>query len=100
MKISENHLKQISGFCKESNVKSFAAFGSVVRDDFKEDSDIDFLVDFEEKDPIKYTDLYFKLKENLEKPLKNPVDLIEERAVKNPYFRKELNKTKVLIYGQ
>lgn len=100
MKISENHLKQITGFCQESKVKSFAAFGSVVRDDFNENSDIDFVVDFEEKDPIRYTDLYFQLKENLEKLLKKPVDLIEERGVKNPYFRKEVNKTKVLIYGQ
>ncbi|MCH8534892.1 MAG: nucleotidyltransferase domain-containing protein [Flavobacteriaceae bacterium] len=73
---------------------------SVIRDDFKDDSDIDFVVDFDETDPFKYTDLYFQLKENLEKLLQRQIDLIEERGIKNQFFRKELDSTKILIYGQ
>lgn len=100
MKISDEKINRIKQLCKKYRVKTFFAFGSVTRDDFKNDSDIDFVVDFEEKDPFKYTDLYFQLKENLEKLLQRQIDLIEERGIKNQFFRKELDRTKILIYGQ
>ncbi len=100
MKISEININQIKKLCEKYRVRSFSAFGSVTREDFNANSDIDFVVDFKETDPFKYTDLYFKLKESLEKLLKRPIDLIEERAIKNQYFKKELEETKVLIYGQ
>tara|TARA_R110000868_G_scaffold167718_2_gene402143 strand:- start:163 stop:384 length:222 start_codon:yes stop_codon:yes gene_type:complete len=70
------------------------------RYDFSDESDIDFVVDFDENDPFEYTNLYFQLKDELEKLLKRQIDLIEYRAIKNKYFRKELDETNVLIYGQ
>ncbi|SHF88310.1 hypothetical protein SAMN05444483_10390 [Salegentibacter echinorum] len=100
MKIDEKNINRIKKLCKQYKVKTFSAFGSVTREDFKSDSDIDFVVDFEENDPFIYTDLYFQLKEKLEKLLKRQIDLIEERGIKNTYFRKELDNTKILIYGQ
>lgn len=100
MKITEKNIDRIKKLCKKYKVKSFSAFGSVIRDDFKDDSDIDFVVDFDETDPFKYTDLYFQLKENLEKLLQRQIDLIEERGIKNQFFRKELDNTKILIYEQ
>jgi predicted nucleotidyltransferase len=57
------------------------------------------VVDFEENDPIKYTDLYFQLKDKLEQILKRQIDLIEERGIKNSFFRKEIEESKVVIYG-
>tara|TARA_R110002020_G_scaffold303939_2_gene519466 strand:- start:86318 stop:86620 length:303 start_codon:yes stop_codon:yes gene_type:complete len=100
MKISDKNITLIKKLCEQYNVRSFSAFGSVTREDFNNYSDIDFVVDFNENDPFKYTDLYFQLKEKLEKLLKRQIDLIEERAIKNQFFRKELNETKVLIYRQ
>lgn len=99
MKISEKNIERIKQLCKEYKVKNFSVFGSVLTDNFSSDSDIDFVVDFEENDPIKYTDLYFQLKEELEKILNQKIDLIEERAVKNSYFRKEIDESKVVLYG-
>ena len=99
MKIEEPKIKQIQELCKASNVKSLFAFGSVTRDDFNENSDIDLIVDFEEKDPFKYTDLYFGLKSKLEEILKRQVDLLEERAIRNRIFRQQLENTKIKIYG-
>ena len=99
MQIEEPKLLQIQELCKANNVKSLFAFGSVTRDDFNENSDIDLIVDFEEKDPFKYTDLYFGLKSKLEEILKRQVDLLEERAVKNRIFRQQLEKIKIKIYG-
>jgi hypothetical protein len=100
MKISEKNINLIKKLCEQYKVKTFAAFGSVTRDDFEDDSDIDFVVDFEERDPFKYTDLYFQLKEKLEGLLKREIDLIEERGIKNQFFRKELDSNKIHIYGQ
>lgn len=100
MKIDDKNINRIKKLCKQYRVRTFSAFGSVTREDFRSDSDIDFVVDFEENDPFIYTDLYFQLKEKLEKLLKRQIDLIEERGIKNPYFREELDKTKILIYGQ
>jgi predicted nucleotidyltransferase len=99
MKIEESKIEQIKELCEENEVKSLYAFGSVTRDDFNELSDIDLVVDFEEKDPFRYTDLYFNLKYKLETLLKRQVDLLEERAIKNPIFRQQLEDNKVKIYG-
>jgi predicted nucleotidyltransferase len=99
MKIDEPKIEQIKELCKINKVKSLFAFGSVTREDFNENSDIDLIVDFNESDPFKYTDLYFSLKSNLEKILKRQVDLLEERAIRNKYFKQQLENTKVKIYG-
>ncbi len=99
MNIEEPKIKQIKVLCEENKVKSLYAFGSVTRNDFNELSDIDLVVDFEEKDPYTYTDLYLNLKSKLETLLKRQVDLLEERAIKNPLFRQQLENTKVKIYG-
>jgi len=100
MKISQKNINTIKKLCKQYKVKSLSAFGSVIRDDFKEDSDIDFVVEFKEKEPLKYADLYFDFKDNLEDLLQRQIDLVEERAIKNKIFKKELDTTKILIYGQ
>jgi len=99
MKIEEIKIEEIKELCKTNKVKTLFAFGSVIRDDFNEDSDIDLVVDIDEKDPFKYTDIYFNLKSRLEDILKRQVDLLEERAIKNKFFRRELDNTKVMIYG-
>jgi predicted nucleotidyltransferase len=99
MQIEEPQIIEIRALCEKNKVKTLYAFGSVTRNDFNDLSDIDLIVDFEEKDPFTYTDLYFNLKLNLEQLLKRQVDLLEERAIKNPFFRQQLDNTKVKIYG-
>ena len=99
MYIENQKINQIKILCKQHKVKTLFAFGSVTRDDFKADSDIDLVVDFDEKDPFIYTDLYFNLKSKLEDLLKRQVDLLEERAIKNRFFRQQLESTKVPLYG-
>jgi predicted nucleotidyltransferase len=48
---------------------------------------------------LDYADNYFDLKFSLEDTFKRSVDLLEEKAIKNPYFKKALDKNKQLIYG-
>jgi len=100
MQLSEKNIEAIKALCIKHRVKDLFAFGSITRDDFKKESDIDLLVDFNENDPLKYSDLYFNLKEKLEVLLKRKIDLLESRAIKNQFLRKELDETKVRIYGQ
>lgn len=98
MYLLNQHIKELKTLCQRSRVKSLYAFGSATREDFNDHSDIDLVVGFNEPDPYKYTDLYFELKDKLEQLLKRDVDLIEERGVKNRFFRQELDKTKIPIY--
>ena len=99
MQIQDLQTEEVKKLCLSNKVKSLFAFGSVLRSDFNENSDIDLVVDFEETDPILYTDLYFSLKNKLEELFKRHIDLLEERAIRNKYFRQELDRTKVKIYG-
>lgn len=98
MHLENQKINQIKALCKQHKVKTLFAFGSVTRDDFKADSDIDLVVDFDEKDPFIYTDLYFNLKSKLEDLLKRQVDFLEERGIKNRFFRQQLESTKVSIF--
>ncbi len=98
MGIDQLRTNEILKLCESNKVKSLFAFGSITRNDFNVNSDIDLVVDFNENDPIKYTDLYFNLKSRLEAILKRQIDLIEERAIRNRIFRQELENSKVKIY--
>lgn len=94
------HIQQIEQLCSAHRVKSLFAFGSVLTNRFNAESDIDFIVDIDSNDPFDYSDHYFALKLHLEQILKKPVDLLEEKAVRNPFMKKQIDLTKVLIYGR
>ena len=93
------HIDQIRKLCGSNKVKSLFAFGSVLTNDFRVDSDIDFVVDIDEKDPLSYSDSYFNLKFQLEQLFQRKVDLLEQKAIRNPYLKDQIDQTKVLIYG-
>ena len=86
--------------CETHKVKSLYAFGSVLTDNFNEESDIDLIVDFSNIAVEDYADNYFDFKFSLQDILKRPIDLLEERAIKNPYFRQSVHQQRQLVYGQ
>ena len=98
MNFIQNHINAINKLCKSHKVKSLYAFGSVLTDRFNDDSDIDLVVDFQPQEVLDYGDNYYDLKFSLQEILKRPVDLLEETAIKNPYFRQSLEKERQLIY--
>ena len=82
------------------DVSRLELFGSATRGDFDEgSSDLDFLVEFDGNDTAGFADRYFGLKEGLEALFGHPVDLVVESAIKNPYFRDSLDRTRVLLYA-
>lgn len=100
MNALNDHIEQIKEACSMNQVKRLFAFGSVTRNELKDESDIDLVVEINDSDPISYADHYFDLKEKLEQLLKRPIDLLEEKAIRNPLLRSEIDKTKVMIYGE
>ena len=93
------HIDQIKNLCSLYKVKSLFAFGSVTTDNFRPDSDIDLVIEIEDKDPISYSESYFNFKFQLEQILQRQIDLLEQKAIKNPFLKEQIDKTKVLIYG-
>lgn len=99
MNIIEQNIVIIRGLCLKHKVSKLFVFGSVLSEKFQKDSDIDFIVDFENVDLYNYADNYFDLKFSLEDLLERKVDLLEDKAIKNPYLRKSIDSSKRLLYG-
>ena len=95
----DKYLSDIKKLCVLYNVKTLYAFGSVLSDRLTNKSDIDFIVDFDSIELKKYADNYFNLKFSLQDIFKRPIDLIEEKAIKNPYFKQSVNNQRKLVYG-
>ena len=95
----QNKLPELKKIFREHKVKKAYAFGSVCTNQFNENSDIDFLIGFEENmDPLEEGENHLRLYDLVENLFSRPVDLIVEKSVKNPYFIKVMNKTRVPIY--
>jgi len=94
------NIEEIRSLCLSHKVRSLFAFGSVVIDKLKPESDIDLVVDISENDPIIYSDYYFDLKNKLEAIFHRPIDLLEKRTIKNKFFLAQINHSKVKIYEE
>jgi predicted nucleotidyltransferase len=97
--ILDKYKNRIQILCRENKVKDLFVFGSVLTAKFNENSDIDFIVEIDSSDPIEYADHYFALKFSLEDLLKRPIDLLENKAIKNPFLLQQIEKTKSMVYG-
>lgn len=90
--------EQIADFCKKNHIKKFAFFGSILRDDFRSDSDVDVLVIFDRSVPITLFDvagMEIELTEMIGKKvdLRTPGDLSQ-------YFRDEVVAEAEVQYEQ
>ncbi|NJO50801.1 MAG: nucleotidyltransferase family protein [Leptolyngbyaceae cyanobacterium RM2_2_4] len=88
----------IAEFCQRWKITEFALFGSVLRDDFRPDSDIDVLVTFAPDDGWSLFDL-MNLQRELESMVGRRVDLLEKRELKNPFRRAEILRTHRVIHA-
>lgn len=90
--------KKITAFCKKWNITEFAVFGSVLRDDFRQDSDVDVLVTFGPGGGITFDNRVDMLDE-LEAIFNRDVDLIEKKSISNPFRRHFILSTKEVLYA-
>ena len=99
MKLIENNSQKIIALCKKHKVGKLFVFGSILTDRFNEDSDVDMVVDFDKVTLEDYADNYFDLKFSLEDIFGREVDLLEDKAIRNPVLRRNIDNSKVLVYG-
>lgn len=99
MTLLDKHIIDIRKLCSDHKVRQLYAFGSVLTTKFNNESDVDLVVDFDPIDVSLYADNYFDFKFSLQTILNRPIDLLEDKAIKNPYFRQTLNQQRQLIYG-
>jgi uncharacterized protein len=93
------YINDISKLCETHKVKSLYAFGSVLTEKFNKESDIDLIVDFSNISVEDYADNYFDFKFSLQDILKRPIDLLEDKAIKNPYLKESIYMHRKLIYS-
>ena len=91
-------LDKIEAFCRRWKIKEFALFGSVLRDDFRPDSDIDALVSFEPDGGITF-DNRVEMLDELAEIFGREVDMVEKDAIRNPFRRHEILTTKEVVYA-
>ncbi len=97
--ILETRKEELKDLCKLLKVKRLYAFGSVVSDTFRDDSDLDFLISFSDSLSVEeYTNNYFSLQYKLRGLFNREIDIVTERTLSNPYFIESINETKELIY--
>jgi uncharacterized protein len=102
MIVKDEILKRLPDFkelCKKHNVKYLYAFGSSTTDKFDlEKSDIDLLVEIDSPDPLQRGEKLISLWDTFESFFHRRVDLLTDSSIKNPYLRKSIDATKILIY--
>ena len=98
--IEENY-ESLKRLCKKYRVKRFEVFGSALSGEGfdPENSDLDFLVEFLPLQPGEHADAYFGLLEALQDLFRRTIDLVETKAIRNPYFLESINQNRKEIYA-
>lgn len=89
---------RIADFCRRWKVTELALFGSVLRSDFRIDSDVDVLVTFEPEAPWSLWDLS-EMRQELEEIFGRGVDLVEKKGLRNPFRRQAILSKQQLLYA-
>jgi uncharacterized protein len=91
--------ERIAAFCRKWKVVEFSLFGSVLRDDFGPESDIDVLVAFSPSGAMTFEG-FLEMREELSALFGGrTVDLVEKRLVRNPFRRHEILTTRRVLYA-
>ena len=90
--------QEVAGFCKKWKIVEMSLFGSVLRDDFNPDSDIDVLVTFSPEAQWSLWD-FPQMQDELKVIFGREVDIVEKDALKNPFRRHSILTTKQVVYA-
>ncbi len=96
----EQHRSALEALCRKYHVARLDLFGSAADGKFDlQRSDLDFLVEFQPDAPMGPFHQYFDFLAELKQLFGCPVDLVEGRAMKNPYFIKAVNASRKPLYA-
>ncbi|OPY67877.1 MAG: Nucleotidyltransferase domain protein [Syntrophorhabdaceae bacterium PtaU1.Bin034] len=90
--------RRIAGFCRNRKVRELSLFGSVTRQDFGPESDIDVLISFSKDAAWDLFDL-IDMADELKEIFGRDVDLVEKEALRNPYRRDTILSTRKVVYA-
>ncbi len=90
--------EQIEAFCRKWKIREFALFGSVLRDDFRPDSDVDVLVEFEPDSTRRLRD-WLEMHDELKQMFGREVDLVQKGLIENPFRRRHIMANQRILYA-
>jgi hypothetical protein len=86
--------------CRTHGVERLEVFGSAVTEAFDDEtSDLDFVVRFADRSSG-YADRYLDFAQALEDLFGRDVDLVTERSIQNPFFRRSVDDSRLVIYDR
>ena len=94
------HKADIAGRGRRYRARTLDLFGSAAREARDDASDLDFLVSFADTRSAGYGDRYLAFAEALEALFGRPVDLVTERSVQNPFFRRAIDADRKPVYDE
>ena len=92
-------IHDIAELCEEFGVERLELFGSAATGEVEEANDIDFIVRFADRSPG-YATRYLDFAEALEELLDRKVDLMTERSIQNPFFRRSVDASRQIIHDR
>jgi predicted nucleotidyltransferase len=96
--VIEEKKNELLDICRRHYVRRLDIFGSAVQGDFTPSSDIDFVVEFDDRVADNRFDNYFHLLDALKGLFGRKIDLIEPGGLQNPYFIECLEQTRRSVY--
>lgn len=95
----QTRIHDFVALCKAHKVKNLYAFGSSISDRFNEsESDIDLLIEIDANDPAERGEYLMSIWDQLELFFQRKVDLLTYKSLKNPFLKKSIDATKMMIY--
>ena len=91
-------MKQIEDFCRKCAVEEFDLFGSILRDDFGPDSDVDVMLKFKPGHGFTFENTP-DIQDDLERIFRRKVDVIEKGRIRNPIRRPEIMSSYRVVYA-
>ncbi|MBX3375939.1 MAG: nucleotidyltransferase domain-containing protein [Phycisphaeraceae bacterium] len=89
---------RIADFCRKWRIREFSLFGSVLRDDFRPDSDVDVLVVFE-PGASPQLEPWLDMLDELRAMFGREVDLVERQRLRNPFRRQHILTNRRVMYA-
>lgn len=91
-------LEAIKAYCEKYGIREFALFGSVLRDDFDDESDVDVLLEFEEGRGFTFLGLPEMIDE-IESQFGRPVHLVDKKNIRNPFMRRSILSSYEVVHA-
>jgi predicted nucleotidyltransferase len=90
--------EKIEEFCRRWKISEFSLFGSVLRENFGPESDVDVLVSFDPDIPWSLFD-WIDMIDELKEIFGREVDLVEKSGLRNPFRRREILQNRQVVYA-